>query len=128
MSRPHNQRLLDNLRDIRKELTQVVSPIPDSELEWAPKEGMKSYRALLQEIGTMEKLCTAFLATGELLDWDMPAHVPAASLSSALQELTAIREETNRYLESISEEKLETSIPVPGPWQQYLGPQVEPEE
>jgi len=128
MSRPHNERLLANLSEIRKELTQVAASIPDSNLDWAPAAGMKSYRALLQEIGTMEKLCAHWLATGEMLDWDMPGHVPAQTTHSALSELGGIRNETVAYLKDVSEESLQTPIPVPESWQQYMGTQIEPEE
>ena len=126
--RPHTQRLLHNLDDIRKEFTETVSPIEDDELDWAPADGMKSYRALLQEIGAMEKLCTHWLANGGLLEWDMSAYAPSATTQSALRELGTIRDETRAYLQNASEEKLETLIDVPADWQQYMGPQIEPEE
>ena len=128
MGRPHSVRLLANLADIRKELTETVAPVADSELGWAPGTGMKSYRDILQEIGTMEKLCAHWLSTGDLLDWNMAGYVPGATTAAALSELAGIREETTRYLESVSEEKLETPVPVPAMWQQYMGTEIEPEE
>src|SRR5687768_13546018 len=128
MGRPHNERLLHNLHEVRKELTDTVSAIPDGELDWAPAEGMKSYRALLQEVGTMEKLCSNWLATGELLNWDLPGHVPAATTQSALRELDVIRSQTVAYLKDADESRLQTPIAVPADWQQYMGAEIEPEE
>ena len=126
--RPHNARLLRNLDDVRKEFVETVSSIKDEEMDYAPAQGMKSYRALFQEIGTMEKLCTSWLAEENFLEWDMSAYAPSKTLQSGLSELDSIRAETKAYLDSASEEKLETAIDVPGPWQQYMGTQVEPEE
>ena len=128
MGRVHSERLLHNLQDVRRELTETVSPIPDDELGWAPAEDMKSYRALLQEIGCMERICTRWLATGDFLEWDMPGHVPANSTQSALQDLSTIRAETKAYLETVDESTLQTAVPVPAEWQQYWGNEIEPEE
>lgn len=128
MSRPHSLRLIHSLDEIRKELTDTVSPISNEELGWAPREGMKSYRALLQEIGTMEKLCIHWLRTGDMLEWNMPACVPAETTQAALSQIESIRAESKAWLESATEEQLEDLVEVPGPWKQYWGEKIEPEE
>ena len=128
MTRPHSTRIQANLDDIRRELVNNVSPIPDSDLGWAPAAGMKSYRDILQEIGVMEKLCAHWIATGDLLDWNPPAFIPAETCANALAELEAIRTETSKYLTNVTEETLQTQIPVPPSWQQYMGKEIEPEE
>ncbi len=128
MGRPLAQRLLLNLADIRKELIETVRQVPDADLEWAPAEGMKSYRAQLQEIGTMEKLCMGFIDSGELLPWEMSAYAPSATVEAGLAELEAIRSQTIAYLESASEDKLQTPVASPDDWKQYFGDTIEPEE
>lgn len=128
MSRPHAVRLLKTLDEIRKELVDTVQGLTPEEFGWAPAEGMKSYAALLQEIGTMEKLTTAWLTSGQELPWDMAAYVRGDSAANALADLAAIRTETLAYLHDVSEEKLETPVAVPAAWQQYWGAEIEPEE
>jgi hypothetical protein len=59
--RPHAQRLEKDLGEIRNELATEVGQLKPEELGWAPQPGMKTYRALLQEIGTMEQLCARWL-------------------------------------------------------------------
>lgn len=128
MSRPHSARLLEGLNNVRKELIDTVKDVSDEELSWAPAEGMKSYLALLQEIGTMEKLSINWLNGGAMLPWEMSAYVTATTTAGALKDLESIRAETLAYLEAATEEKLETPIPVPAEWQQYMGAELEPEE
>ena len=67
--RPHRDRLLHELQVIRSELAQEVQRFQPEEIDWAPRPGMKSCRALLKEIGTMEKVCVHFLSHQEELDW-----------------------------------------------------------
>lgn len=128
MGTPHAARLQKGLAEVRKELIETVKDITDEEFGWAPREGMKTYRALLQEIGTMEKLTNSWLTTGQILAWDMPAYVSGDSVQAALADLDSIRFATNSYLESATEDKLQTPIAVPQDWQQYWGPEMEPEE
>ena len=52
MARSLRDRIQHELESIRKELEEDVRQITD--LDYAPAEGMKSYRALLNEIGAME--------------------------------------------------------------------------
>ena len=128
MGTPHSERLQKSLAEVRKELIETVKDIRDDELDWAPREGMKNYRALLQEIGTMEKLCESWLKTGEILPWDMAIYVTGDSLQEAVNDLEMIRSLTIAYLKSASEEKLQTPVAVPEDWQQYWGKEIEPEE
>src|SRR5438105_4118023 len=107
METPHAARLQKSLAEVRKELIDTVKDISDEEFGWAPREGMKSYRALLQEIGCMEKLCESWLRTGEILPWDMPAYVNGDSLQKAINDLELIRSLTNDYLVSATEDQLQ---------------------
>ena len=69
LGRPHRDRLLEELNSIRAELILEVSRLKPEEFDWAPVAGMKTYRQLLLEIGTMEKLCTALISTGASLPY-----------------------------------------------------------
>jgi len=127
---PHADRLLKELAETRAELSAEVAQLRPEDLGWAPKEDMKTYRALLQEIGAMEKLCIRWINKAQLLDWAeedkaLAAAPDAASLTSALD---VIRAETVDYLQSVSEETLETPIDVHPNWHQYMGSRLEPEE
>lgn len=129
--RPHGDRLLSDLKDIRKELLGELRGIQPEEFDWAPKEGMKSFKALVVEIATMEELCAGLAATGDTPEWeavDEGFRRRATSPEQGIAVLEEVRSKTNRYLGSTSEEKLETAVPVPAEWQQYLGEQIEPEE
>ena len=128
MGTSHAARLQKSLAEVRKELVDTVKDISDEEFGWAPREGMKSYRALLQEIGTMEKLCDSWLTTGNILPWDMPAYVNGDSAGTALADLESIRSGSSAILAKATEEQLQTPVGVPEDWQQYWGAEIEPEE
>ena len=49
--------MLKELRVIRRELSEEVQRLSREEFDWAPRPDMKSFKALLLEIGTMEKFC-----------------------------------------------------------------------
>jgi uncharacterized damage-inducible protein DinB len=128
MSRPHAVRLLVTMDHVRRELIETVQDVAPEELGWAPVEGMKPIREILQEIGTMEKLTVHWLVTGAEIPWDMSAYVSSDSVQAAIDDLQTIRAETRAYLEAANEEKLETPIDVLPEWQQYFGKELEPEE
>jgi hypothetical protein len=55
--RSHRERLLKELSVIRRELSEEVQRLTPEEFDWAPRPDMKSFKAFLLEIGTMEKFC-----------------------------------------------------------------------
>src|SRR5689334_17108978 len=94
---PHAQRLVKELNETRAELAKEIEQVPTEDLGWAPKEGMKTYQALLQEIGTMEQLCTRWIAKKELMSWtetDKSLAAAATDPASLMKALEAIRAET----------------------------------
>ena len=128
---PHGARLERELNETRKELLGEIRSLTAEDLSWAPKPDMKSYAALLQEIGVMEKLCIRWLKESATLDWreeDAALASLATDPDKILQALEAIRAETLQYLRETSEEKLETPIAVAEDWRQYMGAELEPEE
>ncbi|MCW3060500.1 MAG: hypothetical protein JWQ02_2321 [Capsulimonas sp.] len=130
--RSHRDRLLFELADTRQELMAAVTPLKPGGLDWAPAEGMKTIRTILQEIGTMEKV-TLHVAIHQVApDWDEIWRAFATTtpnVTESLDKLTAARQETLRYLDGASEETLETPIPMPDGWEGYFGgAHIEPEE
>jgi hypothetical protein len=113
-------------------LAEEVRRIKPEELDWTPAPEMKSSRALLQEIGTMERICVAWLTDHKVLNWqdvwdslDRGSTEPGALLSA----LEDVREKTLQYLGGCNEERLQTPVPLPEEWHGYFdGPSVEPEE
>jgi uncharacterized damage-inducible protein DinB len=131
-ARPHRDRLLYELNEIRKELIAEVHRLKPEEYDWAPRPDMKSCRALLQEIGTMEKICVHYLERLEMLDWNEVAGTlapPGGDATAALAGLEQVRLQTVSYLNDSSEERLQTPVSLPESWHQYFdSPAIEPEE
>jgi uncharacterized damage-inducible protein DinB len=131
IGRPHRDRLLDELKGIRTELAQEVERLKPEEFDWAPRPDMKTFAALLREIGAMEKLCVHWLTHQTVLDWKEAADALVwknGEPDSAVEALERVREETRSYLNRCSEEQLETPVSLPEAWHVYWGPTVEPEE
>lgn len=127
-------RLAYDIGDIRKELTKEVQELKPEELDYVPREGvhMKSIRAILEEIGAMEAVTVHMITDGKELDWgEALSALAMAGVDpiGALRALAAIRSETQRYLESTTDDALRTPIDLPESWHQYFSsPVVEPEE
>ena len=119
--RPHRDRLLHELNVIRAELAEEVQRVEPEELDWAPRPDMKSFKALLLEIGWMEKFYTSWLLRQEVVDWDQSATSRAREPAAVLEALRQIREETVSYLNACSEEQLQTPISLPAECPTPLG-------
>ena len=130
--RPYAYRLRKDLDDVRNELLETLTSLTPDEFNWVPREGveMKSFKQILQEIGTMEKLTLHMAQHGEELDWGtIQQSLDKNDLASLLEELMAIRAQTLSFLEVCTEEQLQTPIPLSPEWQGYLhAPVIEPEE
>ena len=115
------------LEEIRKELLETAEPIKSEEFAWEPRPGMKSAKALLQEVGAMEKMHTAFLAQGKSLDWNDAVKWSGESVQAILSDLKKIREETLVFLKKCSDKDFEGPRAIPEPWQQWWGAEASPE-
>ena len=128
MNDTHKARLLKELQEIRDELVETARSIKPEEFDWQPRPDMKSAKAMLQEIGAMEKVCVTVLAGGSKLEWEKAVQWSGDDLNSILKDLESIRKETLRYLESLSDDDLHKPVEMPESWHQYTGPRWEPEE
>lgn len=129
--RPHRERLIQDLNGIRTELAAEIQRLKPDEFDWAPRPDMKSFRALLHEIGTMEKVCVGWLIHQAVLDWkdaESSLGLDRDEPGTAIEALGRVREETQSYLNSCSEETLQTPVLLPEEWHVYWGPTLEPEE
>jgi len=129
--RPHRERLIQELDGIRKELSGEVQRLKPEEFDWAPGPDMKSFRALLQEIGTMEKVCVGWFIHRAVLDWkdaENSLGLNGSEPGAAIDALGRVRGETHSYLNACTEEQLQTPVSLPEEWHVYWGPTIEPEE
>jgi hypothetical protein len=129
--RPHSQRLLGELAETRKELNGEIERIPPDKWDWTPGPEMKSYRALLLEIGAMERICAHWVIHREMLSWEDVQKAlswQGNDPKAAIESLARVRADTVQYLERYTEEQIQTPMSVPEEWQQYWGKQIEPEE
>jgi uncharacterized damage-inducible protein DinB len=127
--RPHSERLLADLTEIRQELVELVEEIPPTEMDWAPADGMKSYKALLEEIGAMEALTIGWIVSRKLATWqDAVDALAIDNPQSAVAALEKVRSQTKQHLSTVTEEDLEKPIPTHESWSIYFGPKIEPEE
>jgi len=125
--RPLKERLRCDLDTVRRELMTEAARIRLQDLDWRPQPGMKSCRDLLREIGTMEKLCVAWVSERAELSWDDAIAWSGEDLGSTLTDLVRVREETLVFLKSATEDTLQA--PQPALWGSIPhGPLAEPEE
>ncbi len=121
------EQIQTELEGIRNELIETAKDIKTEEFTWEPRPGMKSAKALLQEIGVMEKLHTLFLAENKLADWQSAVSWSGDGVADILGDLQKIRAEALAFLESCSEEDFVAPRVIPEPWQQWWGTEASPE-
>ncbi len=130
--RPHAQRLRKDLEEIRTQLLEVVQGLTPDELNWVPQPdlSMKSFKQILQEIGTMERLTCQMVIDQGMLDWGVVWQTLETDEPEVLLlGLKAIRAETLALLDTCTEAQLETPVLLPEEWQGYFHePMIEPEE
>ena len=132
LGRPHAERIRHDLTEIRKELTETVRGLTPDAMRWSPNPdtGMRPVKDILQEIGTMEAITLHMAAQGEYLDWGaVTQSLDKDNIIDLLAAMSEVRKTTLAYLESVSEEQLETPMPLNAEWQGYFGVDaIEPEE
>lgn len=131
-TRPHVQRLRGDMAEIRAELLQIVQALTPEELNWSPRPdlNMKSCKQILLEIGTMEKVTCHMAQHHAELDWNTVwQSLDKNDSTTLLSSLSAIRADTLAFLDTCTEEQLQTPLPLTPEWQGYFhAPSVETEE
>ena len=131
MGRPHKERLLHDLNEIRTELAGEIGKLNPEEIDYSPspENKMKTVKDLLQEIGTMEKITIGWLIEGKMAPWETAVAWSGSTAESTMKDLEAVRADTLRYLSDQTEESLQTPVPLPQEWHQYFPVKdIEPEE
>lgn len=113
MPRQIAERLIHELLQIRAELREVVAPIPDSDIDWAPEPSMKSYRQQLHEIGAMQAETAIILTEKRMPSWDeCKANVQGDSLPSILASLDGTLNELINQLKLMTDDELRSTFPL----------------
>lgn len=102
------EKWFQNLQEIREELIDTVQNMTENELNWVPKEGMKSAKSLLIEIAAGEIWLDSFLTNpGEKLSWkEAFKQVKGNDLPSLLSELASLRQNTITIFSQYTEKEL----------------------
>jgi hypothetical protein len=130
MARPLRDRLLHELDSIRNELIETISSLSKTDLDFAPRDGMKGYRALLIEIGAMEAESSILIRTGRVPEWsESESYVKGESVAELLESLAAIRQDLRAHIDQADEAELARQIPIPEEWWSFIGDsEIEVEE
>ena len=119
--------MIFDLTKVRNELESVLSTLPDDELNFAPAQGMKTYRDLIREIGAMEYESLVLLGTGVAPQWEeCEAHIDGGTKGELLAQLSSVRA---KLLAWIEQGDLAALVPLPVEWHPYYdGPEIVAEE
>lgn len=121
MAKSLADRLRFELSQVREELRESVLSIPPEDIDWAPREGMRTYRGLLIEIGATEILSTVFLTGAERVKWEeAEARVTGRTAEELMATLDGIRAVLLAELEK-GDDYLRGLMPVKGGLAKYLG-------
>ena len=105
----------------RQDLEGVFARLGDSDLPWSPREGMRTIADQLLEIANKEKETLGWIQTGVWPDDGPDAFdMNSATLEEIKAVMAALRVETYRYMDSLSDAELEQPIPNPNRWLEAL--------
>lgn len=123
-----HDRLKARLELVRTDLEEVMGRLQESDIPFAPSDGMRTIGGQLAEIAGTERQILAWLRDGKSIPWEESNafYERGASLAGMREVLGEVRAETLRYLYSLSEEELETPTPMPKGWFESLGADAVP--
>jgi len=115
--------VLGRLATVRKDLDAVLARLDDGMLDWAPREGMRTVRGQLVEIGATEIQDQHLLRGHTHVEYpEAEAQLGDASTVEALRQgLKKVRHGTVVMIEAWSEDDLAEEIAVPHGWFESLG-------
>ena len=102
--------------------------LSEGDLSFAPAKGMRTIGGQLAEIAATETQVMSWLREGKIADWGEvnASFEQDATLEELKEKSRSIREETLRYLHSLSEVELETPIAMPKGWFEALNAETVP--
>ena len=107
------QTILARLAAVRIDLDEVTSRLSQADVDWAPREGMRTIGGQLVEIIDTEMQFLVKLKTGKgfTAAEGLAGIGDASSLEVLLASLNSTRAETILYIESLSDQELATEVP-----------------
>lgn len=117
------------LKQIRADLRKELAPVQDIDLDWAPKEGMKSYRALLKEIGAIQVETSIFVREGRVPPWEeAESYVTGDTVAQIVASLDHLLDELVEFLSGQTDADFDRFLDVKD-WEWFFGTsQIEPDE
>lgn len=123
MQRPTQHELLKGrLATVRADLDEVMSRLTDDLLEWAPTSRMRTVHGQLAEIAGTEIQILHWIKNQEALSFEQATvgFADVASIDAWRQTLHDQRQETLRYLDSLTEDDLNELVEFPSDWFEAL--------
>lgn len=114
MARPRKERILERMRRVRAELLETLKEVKAEEFDWKPRPDMKSVKDMLKECGAVEAVIVSLVRDGKAPDFEGAVAWSGEDLEAILSDLQRIREETERFLETCPEEKLDATFEAGG--------------
>ncbi len=114
--------VLARLEKVREGLDEAIGRLRDDFLDWAPTEGMRTVRDQLLEIAGTEIQLLAKLRGEPDISWEeTDARTDASSLAGLKKGLETARNDTLSFIDSASDEQLESPAGIPAGWHESLG-------
>ncbi|MBX3117930.1 MAG: DinB family protein [Fimbriimonadaceae bacterium] len=126
-----HDRLKARLRLVREDLEEILPRLSDSDLSWAPTEGMRTVGGQFIEIAATEIMLLAWMKEGRHITFKEAESFAEGNptLEELIGALKSARADTLAYLDSLTAEQLETPAPFPDRWFESLGqPMMQPSE
>lgn len=115
------QRLTNRLELVREDLNEAIGRLGSFDMNWAPREGMRTVGGQLKEIAVTEHQIYTWLATGHQVSYkELDQLFERATLAEYIELLDQTREDTMVYLRSKTDEELRTPIKMPEGWFESL--------
>lgn len=130
MARSLPDRLIHELRTVRRELKETLAEIPDSELDYAPAPSMKSYRKLLEEVGAMLVETLVMVTEGRVPRWkECEARIQGDTFETIVASMDAALDELVAFIAQGPSDRWSREVEIPDLWEKYFGTtSLEPEE
>ncbi|MBA3727044.1 MAG: DinB family protein [Armatimonadetes bacterium] len=118
-----HRRLKARLALVRADLDEAMGRLRDEDLDWAPREGMRTVGGQLTEIAGTERQLLAWLRRQERIPFELANDFGdrAKSIEGMRGALEEVRGETLAYIDSLSEDQLEAPVPMDPLWFESLG-------
>ena len=115
------ERIVHEFDSVRNELTEQLDKVDAEEFDWAPRPGMKSIKAQLDEVGRMEKVLLEHVKTGDRPTWEDSLSWLGEDVASYKKVLEDVRGQLKAHLAEFSDADLDHPIALPEPWVKFWG-------